>query len=137
MGSRRPADITLGVAGILRPQGIAFVHASVTEILPTELKVRAATGEYPFDYLVIATGPHLACDEIPGRGPKKGSPRCTFTLEYALKSREAWHKLLDEPGPVVLGSTQLASSFGPYYELAYEMVLNLADYGVQLLNFVH
>ncbi|MFZ5799598.1 MAG: NAD(P)/FAD-dependent oxidoreductase [Thermodesulfobacteriota bacterium] len=121
MGSRRPADITLGVAGILRPRGISFVHESVTEVLPGELKVRTAAGEYPYDYLVIATGPHLACDEIPGLGPKKGFTHCTFTMEYAIKSREAWLRLLEEPGPVVIGSTQLASCFGPYYELAFEM----------------
>src|SRR5690606_22692167 len=87
MGSRRPADMTLGVAGILQPRGISFVHESVTEVLPAELKVRTAAGEYPYDYLVIATGPHLACDEIPGLGPKKGFTHCTFTMDFAMKSR--------------------------------------------------
>lgn len=121
MGSRRQEDIILDVARILEPRGIAFVHQAVTGVRPGEQKVVTAGGEYAYDYLVIATGPYLACEEIPGLGPNRGYTHCTFTLDYALKSRDAWRRLLDEPGPVVIGSTQMASCFGPYYELAFEM----------------
>jgi sulfide:quinone oxidoreductase len=121
MGSRRQADITLGVADILEPRGIAFIHETVQAVKPDELKVCTEKQEYPYDYLVISTGPHLSCEEIPGLSPDKGYTHCTFTMDYALKSREAWKKLLENPGPNVLGSTQLASCFGPYYELAFEM----------------
>lgn len=121
MGSRRPADITLGVADILEPRGIQFIHETVNAVKPDELKVCTGANEYPYDYLVISTGPYLSCEEIPGLSPDKGYTYCTFTMEHALKSREAWNRLLEEPGPIVLGSTQLASCFGPYYELAFEM----------------
>jgi len=121
MGSRRQADITLGVADILEPRGIAFIHETVQAVKPDELKVCTEKQEYPYDYLVISTGPYLSCEEIPGLSPDKGYTHCTFTMDYALKSREAWKKLLENPGPIVLGSTQLASCFGPYYELAFEM----------------
>ena len=121
MGSRRPADITLSVAGILESRGITFIHETVNAVQPDELKVCTDKGEYAYDYLVISTGPHLSCEEIPGLSPEKGHTHCTFTLDYAIKSKEAWNRLLEEPGPIVLGSTQLASCFGPYYELAFEM----------------
>lgn len=121
MGSRKQADITLGVADILEPRGIAFIHETVQAIKPDALKVCTEKQEYPYDYLVISTGPYLSCEEIPGLSPDKGYTHCTFTMDYALKSREAWKRLLENPGPIVLGSTQLASCFGPYYELAFEM----------------
>lgn len=121
MGSRSPGDITLSVADILGPRGITFIHDKVNAVKPDELKVCTDKGEYPYDYLVISTGPYLSCEEIPGLSPDKGYTHCTFTLDYALKSQEAWNRLLEEPGPIVLGSTQMASCFGPYYELAFEM----------------
>jgi sulfide:quinone oxidoreductase len=121
MGSRRQADITLGVADILEPRGIAFIHETVQAVKPDELKVCTEKQEYPYDYLVISTGPYLSCEEIPGLSPDKGYTHCTFTMDYALKSREAWKRVLENPGPIVLGSTQMASCFGPYYELAFEM----------------
>jgi sulfide:quinone oxidoreductase len=121
LGSRKQADITLGVADILEPRGIAFIHETVQAVKPDTLKVCTDKQEYPYDYLVISTGPYLSCEEIPGLSPDKGYTHCTFTMDYALKSREAWKRLLENPGPIVLGSTQLASCFGPYYELAFEM----------------
>lgn len=121
LGSRKQADITLGAADILEPRGIAFIHETVQAVKPDTLKVCTENQEYPYDYLVISTGPYLSCEEIPGLSPDKGYTHCTFTMDYALKSREAWKRLLENPGPIVLGSTQLASCFGPYYELAFEM----------------
>jgi sulfide:quinone oxidoreductase len=121
MGSRRAEDITLDVARILGPRKIGFLHETVTGVKPDGQKVVTHRGEYFYDYLVISTGPYLACEEIPGLGPNRGYTHCTFTLDYALKSRDAWRRLLSEPGPVVIGSTQMASCFGPYYELAFEM----------------
>jgi sulfide:quinone oxidoreductase len=121
MGSRRPEDITLGVADILEPRGITFIHDTVDAVIPEQQKIQTTSGEFDYDYLVISTGPHLSCDEIPGLSPQKGYTHCTFTMEHALKSQEAWHRLLADPGPIVLGSSQMASCFGPYYELAFEM----------------
>jgi len=49
MGSRRPADITLSVADILEPRGITFIHETVNEVQPDELKVCTDTDEYAYD----------------------------------------------------------------------------------------
>jgi sulfide:quinone oxidoreductase len=122
MGWRRPEDITLTVSGILKPKGIAFVHDAAKQVEADASKVITAQGkELPYDHLVIATGPHLSFDEIPGLGPDRGYTACTFTLDHALRTGVEWKKILEAPGPIVLGSSQMVSCFGPSYELAFEM----------------
>lgn len=120
-GHREEKSISLPVSVILSGHGIGFVHATVRGVEPETQQVATESGSHGYDYLVIATGPHLACEEIPGLGPDQGHTHCVFTLAQAKKSREAWQRLLASPGPVVLGSTQMASCFGPYYELAFEL----------------
>ncbi|HUJ18861.1 MAG TPA: FAD/NAD(P)-binding oxidoreductase [Nitrospirota bacterium] len=122
MGWRKPQDITLKVSEILRPKGIEFVHDAAKQIDADPSRVITSKGkELPYDYLVISTGPHLAFDEIPGLGPDKGYTACTFTLDHALKTGATWKRILENPGPIVLGSSQMVSCFGPSYELAFEM----------------
>lgn len=122
MGWRRPQDIMLKVSDILKPKGINFVHEAAQQVDVDASKVITSKGlELPYDFLVISTGPHLAFDEIPGLGPDKGYTACTFTLDHALKTRETWQQVLENPGPIVLGSSQMVSCFGPSYELAFEM----------------
>src|SRR4030067_867646 len=57
------------------------------------------THHVPYDYLVVATGPHLSFDEIPGLGPDKGYTDCTFTLGQALRTAQTWKRILEKPGP--------------------------------------
>jgi sulfide:quinone oxidoreductase len=121
MGWRRPEDITLNVADILRPRGIQFIHEAVTQVDPETSKAKTATKEIPYDYLVISTGPYLSFDEIPGLGPDSGYTDCTFDLDHAVMTGQTWRKIIEEPGPVVIGSAQMVSCFGPSYELAFEM----------------
>jgi sulfide:quinone oxidoreductase len=122
MGWRKPGDITLKVSDILKPKGIEFVQDAAKQVDADASKVITSKGkELPYDHLVISTGPHLAFDEIPGLGPDKGYTASTFTLDHAIKTGEAWKKVLEDPGPIVLGSSQMVSCFGPSYELAFEM----------------
>ncbi len=122
MGWRKPDDITLRVSEILKPKGIEFVHDAAKQVDPDASKVTTSNGrELPYDFLVISTGPHLAFDEIPGLGPEKGYTACTFTLDHAVKTAATWKSVLENPGPIVLGSSQMVSCFGPSYELAFEM----------------
>lgn len=121
MGWRRPEDIILNAADILKAKGIQFIHEAVTEVEPEISKVKTATKEVSYDYLVISTGPFLSFDEIPGLGPDKGHTDCTFTLDHGLRTGQTWKKILEDPGPVVVGSSQMVSCFGPSYELAFEM----------------
>jgi len=121
MGWRRPQDITFSVADILKSKGIQFIHEAAIEVDPETSKVKTATKEFSYDHLVISTGPFLSFDEIPGLGPDKGYTDCTFTLDHAVKTGQTWKKILEDPGPVVVGSSQMVSCFGPSYELAFEM----------------
>ncbi|MDO9287778.1 MAG: FAD/NAD(P)-binding oxidoreductase [Thermodesulfovibrionales bacterium] len=121
MGWRKPSDITLSVPEILKPKGIQFVHEAVINVDADSSKVRTATKEISYDYLVISTGPYLSFDEIPGLGPDKGYTDCTFTLDHGTKTHESLEKVFESPGPVVLGSSQMVSCFGPSYELAFEI----------------
>jgi sulfide:quinone oxidoreductase len=121
MGWRRPEDITLNVADILKSKDIQFIHEAAIQVDPETSKVKTATKELPYDHLVISTGPHLSFNEIPGLGPDKGYTDCTFTLDHAVRTGQTWKKILDDPGPVVIGSSQMVSCFGPSYELAFEM----------------
>lgn len=125
MGWRKPADITLKVGEILEPRGIRFINAKATAVNPEANKVETTAGVLTYDYLVVSTGPHLAFDEIPGLGPDKGHTDCTFTIDHALKTGRNWQKILENPGPVVVGSAQMVSCFGPSYELAFEMDFEL------------
>ena len=120
-GHRTGKHLTLSVERILSPKGIDYIHAAATGVDPLEQRVDTERGQFHYDYLVIATGPHLAWEEIPGLGPEQGYSHCVFTLDNAVQSRQAWQWLTSNPGHVVLGSTQGASCFGPYYEMAFEL----------------
>ncbi len=121
MGWRKPEDITLKLSEILKPKGIDFIHEAAKQVDADSSKVHTTTRGLTYDYLVISTGPHLAFDEIPGLGPDTGYTSCTFTLNHAAKTAQTWRKVLETPGPIVLGSSQMVSCFGPSYELAFEM----------------
>lgn len=123
MGWRRPEDITLRVGEILKPEKIKFIHGTARETDPDGHKIMTTSGLLNYDYLIIATGPHLSFEEIPGLGPENGHTDCTFTLDHAVKTSRTWRQLLEDPGPVIVGSSQMVSCFGPSYELAFEMDL--------------
>jgi len=125
MGWRRPEDITLDIGEILKRKGIDFIHESAKQVDPDTSKVLTATKEIPYDYLVISTGPYLSFEEISGLGPEKGYTDCTFTLDHAVRTSRTWKRIIENPGPMVLGSSQMVSCFGPSYELAFEMDIEL------------
>lgn len=96
----------------LRPEGAARIH-------PAENRVELLTGEsVSYDYLVLATGPELAFDEIKGLGPE-GFTQSICEVDHALKAKEAVDALIANPGPVIIGAVQGASCFGPAYEFTF------------------
>ena len=72
-----------------------------------------------YDYLVIATGPELAFDEIPGLGPQGGFTQSVCHVDHALDAKAAFETLMANPGPVIIGAVQGASCFGPAYEFMF------------------
>lgn len=120
-GWREPEDISFDLKPTLERRGIAFIHAAAERIEPEQNLVLLRDQEIPYDYLLIATGPYIEFEEVPGLGPHGGYTQSVCTLDHALAARKAWLEFLRDPGPVVVGATQRASCFGA----AYEFVFNL------------
>lgn len=121
MGWRRPEDITLSLEAILTRKGIGFIHEEIIGVEADASKVITKTKEIAYDYLVIATGPALAFSAVPGLGPEGGFTECIFTLEQAIRCHNALEKFFEDPGPLVVGSVQGVSCFGPSYEYVFEV----------------
>ncbi|MHB0952910.1 MAG: NAD(P)/FAD-dependent oxidoreductase [Allorhizobium sp.] len=104
----------------LYPQGAKRLHAA-------ENRVELMDGtSVDYDYLVIATGPELAFDEIPGFGPE-GNTQSVCHIDHALSAKTNFDKLVAKPGPVVIGAVQGASCYGPAYEFAFILEKALRD----------
>ena len=78
----------------------------------------------PYDYLVIATGPKLAFDEIEGFGPQANTRSICHT-DDAAAAATSWEAFCKDPGPMVVGAVQGASCFGPAYEYALTAATDL------------
>ena len=77
-----------------------------------------------YDYLVIATGPKLAFDEIEGLGPEANT-NSICDVAHATQASEEWDAFCKDPGPMVIGAVQGASCYGPAYEYAMLAVTEL------------
>jgi sulfide:quinone oxidoreductase len=87
--------------------------------------VELADGRFiDYDYLIVATGPKLAFDEIEGLGPN-GHTQSICHVDHAVKSGHAWQDFVKDPGPIVVGAVQGASCYGPAYEFAMIMDTDL------------
>ena len=125
VGWRTRAETTIPIAPHLKKKGIEFIAQAVAAIQPEANRAVLADGQQlDYDYLVIATGPKLAFDEIEGLGPDAHTAS-VCTLEHAEKAYAAWQAFLAAPGPIVVGATQGASCFGPAYEFAFIMDADL------------
>ena len=119
IGWRRREDITFPIAPCLERKGIDFLAGRVNRIDAQASRLEMADGEpVDYDYLLIATGPKLAFDEVPGSGPE-GHTVSICTVDHAEQACTGYRKLLDDPGHVVVGALPMASCFGPAYEYAF------------------
>jgi sulfide:quinone oxidoreductase len=125
VGWRSRGDIEFPAAPPLEKRGIAFEPAGAKRVHPSENRVELADGRFlDYDYLVIATGPKLAFDEIEGLGPH-GHTHSVCHVDHAVKAECAWQAFVKDPGPIVVGAVQGASCFGPAYEFAFIMDTDL------------
>jgi len=118
VGWRKPAKVLVPVRENVERKGIRFIASPVTSLDPAGNRLTVADGtELAYDYLVIATGPKLAFEEIAGLGPELHT-QSVCTTPHAEHAAEAYARFLENPGPVVVGAVQGASCFGPAYEFA-------------------
>ena len=119
VGWREPKDISVELQPVLSKLGIGLKPQGARRVHPAENRIELNDGsEVTYDYLIIATGPDLAFDEIAGLGPA-GNTQSICQIDHAVEARQAFDALVKKPGPVVIGAVQDASCYGPAYEFAF------------------
>lgn len=127
VGWRKAEAITIPIEKYLNKKNIAFICARITEIDAKNNQMKTESGDLiDYDYLIIATGPKLAFANIEGAGPTHYT-QSVCTLDHAQQCYADVKKLIENPGPVVVGSFQGASCFGPAYEYAFILDKALRD----------
>ncbi len=122
---RTKDDITIDLGSVLPRHGVGFSAAGAKRVHPDENRVELGDGSsIAYDYLVVATGPELAFDEIEGFGPEHNT-NSICDVDHAAAANERWEEFCQNPGPIVVGGVQGASCFGPAYEFAMIMDTDL------------
>lgn len=115
---REPEAIQVELDPVMARRGIGFTSVGARRVHPDQNRIELNDGSsLTYDYLVIATGPALAFDEIPGLGPS-GHTVSICQTDHATEAAQAFDRLLADPGSVVIGAAPGASCFGPAYEFA-------------------
>ncbi|GMU69263.1 MAG: sulfide-quinone reductase [Steroidobacteraceae bacterium] len=118
VGWREQAKVSVHLPERMRRRGIDFRAQPVTHIDAEGSALTLADGRrLTYDYLVIATGPQLAFDDVPGLGPG-GFTQSVCTQAHSLEAWAKYQEFLADPGPIVVGAAAGASCFGPAYEFA-------------------
>lgn len=120
VGWRKEKQITVDLPAVMKKYGIGFYSAGVRRLHPVENRLELNDGTtIDYDFLVIATGPKLAFDEVEGLGPHGGFTQSICKTNHARLSHEDFESFVNNPGPVVVGAAAGASCFGPAYEYAF------------------
>lgn len=118
---RKPEDLKIELAPVMKKKGIEFIQKAAVKLDPENNQVHLEDGSsVAYDFLVIATGPRLAFDEVEGLGPE-GYTTSVCHVDHAAVAAQDWEKFMEDPGPIIVGAVQGASCFGPAYE--YLMIL--------------
>jgi sulfide:quinone oxidoreductase len=126
VGWRNRDDICFEIGPYLARRDIGFVAKRCERIDADNSTLHLDGGEtLAYDYLVIATGPRLAFEEVEGAGPDAGNTHSICTVDHAEKTHEDYKQFLEDPGHVVIGAMPFASCFGPAYEFAFIMDADL------------
>ncbi|MDD5273777.1 MAG: FAD-dependent oxidoreductase, partial [Methylovulum sp.] len=128
---RKPEDIKVPLEPVFKKKKITFIQQKVVRFQPEQNQVELADGsKVGYDYLVIATGPKLAFEEIPGLGPH-GYTESVCHVDHAGPAGERWQEFLQNPGPIIIGAVQGASCFGPAYEYMFTAETDLRQHEIR------
>lgn len=130
-GLRDAEDVTFPLAPMYAKKGVRFINEAAVGFDLDARIVRTTGGdELRYDRLMLATGPRLAFEKVPGLGPD-GHSQSVCNLEHALLARDAWNRFLEHPGPVVVGTAQGGSCFGASYEFLLNTHHRIKKAGLQ------
>jgi sulfide:quinone oxidoreductase len=116
---RKREAVEVKLPPVLKKKGVGFNGVGAKRVVPAENRLELNDGaSLDYDYLVIATGPDLAFDEIAGLGPRSGFTQSVCHIDHAEAAAAAFDRFCENPGPVIVGAVQGASCFGPAYEFA-------------------
>ncbi|MCV2874290.1 NAD(P)/FAD-dependent oxidoreductase [Defluviimonas sp. WL0050] len=120
VGWRERDDITVDLTQPLNRKGIEFKPVAAEKLHPEENRLDLVDGtSIDYDYLIIATGPELAFDEIEGLGPHGGHTQSICHVDHAEMAAEKFEAFCKNPGPIIVGAVQGASCYGPAYEFTF------------------
>jgi sulfide:quinone oxidoreductase len=122
---RKPEEVKVHLPAVFKKLKIGFTAVGAERLKPSENQIELRDGSMlSYDYLVIATGPKLAFDEIEGLGPA-GHTESICQVDHAGEAGDRWEEFCKNPGPIVVGAVQGASCFGPAYEYVLTIVSDL------------
>jgi sulfide:quinone oxidoreductase len=119
IGWRKREDIEVDLEDVMRRKGIRYLPQGARRVHPKDNRVELEDGSsVSYDYLVVATGPDLAFNEVPGLGPNWHT-QSVCHVDHAIQAWHAFERFVEAPGPIVVGAVQGASCFGPAYEFVF------------------
>lgn len=131
-GRRNVDEIRFDLRKLFSNNNIEFIEKAAERVDPDTNTVYLPEGEeLTYDYLVIATGVKMNFDIIDGLNPEDNKIQNIVIPKLAMKTKEAFDKLVEDPGPVVVGATQGASCMGAAYEYLFNMDKELRKRGVR------
>ena len=87
IGWRKAEEISVDLPEVMARKGIAYFSAGAKRVHAAENRVELEDGtSVPYDYLVIATGPELAFDEVGGLGA--GGPHAVDLPRRSRRRRQ-------------------------------------------------
>ncbi len=96
VGHMRPEKTIFPLEPVYKKFHVNFVQGQATEVHPDEkyVSVRKPGDDdltrVDYDYLLIATGPHLNFEGTPGLGPEQGHTYSLCTYNHAIAARDAY-----------------------------------------------
>lgn len=131
-GRRNIEDIRFDLRDIFKKNHIEFIEVPAESVDPEINTVYLPEGKtLSYEYLVVATGVKMNFDVVDGLRPEDNKIQNIVIPSLAMKTREAFEKLVKDPGPVVVGATQGASCMGAAYEYLFNMDKELRRRGVR------
>lgn len=131
-GLRDADDVTFPLAPLYARKGIEYRNEAAAGVDVAAHTVTTASGEVlEYDKLLVATGPRLAFEKVPGLGPDGGYTQSVCNLEHAERAGQAWEEFLENPGPVVVGTAQGGSCFGASYEFLFNVHHRIRKAGLE------